>query len=111
MEFYAYHGHLKEEKVVGGKFIVDVSVETNTDKAMQTDNLHDALDYQKIYDDIRQEMSQKSNLLENIAYRISERLFNNYPEITQISLTVSKLNPPLRGKTEKVTVQVEKKRE
>jgi len=29
MEFYAYHGHFKEEQIIGNKFIVNFSAETD----------------------------------------------------------------------------------
>ena len=36
MEFYAYHGHFKEEQVVGNKFLVNVSIETDCEKAAKS---------------------------------------------------------------------------
>ena len=111
MEFYAYHGHFKEEQIVGGKFIVDIRIETDIEKAAATDLLENALDYQSVYRDIKQEMEIKSYLLENIALRISKRLFENHASISKIELTVSKLNPPIGGKVNKVSIGLEKKRE
>jgi len=29
MEFYAFHGHFKEERIVGNKFLVDLTIETD----------------------------------------------------------------------------------
>lgn len=110
MEFYAYHGHFEEEQIVGGKFIVDIKIETDLVKAGISDSLEDALDYQTIYGDIKTEMQKKSNLLENIASRIETTLFNNHPAIISLELTVSKLNPPVGGKVNKVSVFLEKKR-
>ncbi len=49
MEFYAFHGHYREEQIVGNHFMVDVSIETDTDKAGQSDELRDTLNYQKAY--------------------------------------------------------------
>jgi len=111
MEFYAYHGHFKEEQIVGGKFIVDIKIDTDLEKAAATDILEDALDYQSVYKDIKQEMEIKSYLLENIASRISKRLFENHASISKIKLTVSKLNPPIGGKVNKVCIRLEKRRD
>jgi dihydroneopterin aldolase len=110
MEFYAYHGHFKEEQIVGNKFIIDLIIDTDIERAATSDLLEDALDYQAIYKDIKQEMEIKSYLLENIATRISDRLFGNYNSISGIELTVSKLNPPVGGKINKVSVCIKKKR-
>ena len=34
MEFYAFHGHFKEERIVGNKFIVDLTIETDMTNAI-----------------------------------------------------------------------------
>ncbi len=107
MEFYAYHGHFREEQVVGNKFIVDLQIGTDTDKAAKSDNLKDALDYQKVYELVSTEMSKKSFLLENIAGRIKERMLSDFPQISYLKLKVSKVNPPLGGKVQKVSVVLE----
>jgi 7,8-dihydroneopterin aldolase/epimerase/oxygenase len=43
MEFYAYHGHFKEEQVVGNKFLVSIAIETDCSKAAESDQFNDAL--------------------------------------------------------------------
>lgn len=110
MEFYAYHGHFEEEQIVGGKFIVDIIIDTDTEKAAKSDSLEDALDYQAIYKDIKVEMETTSYLLENITNRIMDRLFKNYNSIQRVILTVSKLNPPVGGKVNKVSIRLEKEK-
>ena len=39
MEFYAYHGHYAEEQIVGNRFILDVTLITDCEKAAESDNL------------------------------------------------------------------------
>jgi 7,8-dihydroneopterin aldolase/epimerase/oxygenase len=104
MEFYAYHGHFKEEQVVGNKFLLNVSVETDCEKPGSSDHLHDALDYQKVYDLIKEEMEQKSFLLENICTRILDRLYLEFDTINKATIKVSKINPPLGGQIKKVSI-------
>ena len=36
---FAYHGHMPEEAVLGGHFIVNVWVNTDTDQVEKTDHL------------------------------------------------------------------------
>jgi 7,8-dihydroneopterin aldolase/epimerase/oxygenase len=43
MEFYSFHGHYKEERIVGNKFLVDLTIETDMQKASESDNLKDAV--------------------------------------------------------------------
>ena len=42
---YAYHGHLPEEATLGGHFIINVWVETDTSQVEVSDNLKDTVDY------------------------------------------------------------------
>jgi len=106
MEFYAYHGHFIQEQVVGNKFLVNVSIETNCSKAGKSDNLKDALDYQKVYTLIKEEMYTKSFLLENICQRILDRLYANFNNIEKATIKVSKINPPMGGQIEKVSISM-----
>jgi dihydroneopterin aldolase len=108
MEFYAFHGHFKEEQVVGNKFLVTVSIVTDVGTAAKSDNLDDALDYQKVYKIIKEQMEIKSFLIENIAGRILDALYKELGDkIYHIKLKISKINPPLGGKIDKVTIVVE----
>jgi len=104
MEFYAYHGHYEEEQIIGGQFRVDIVIDTDISKAAGSDALNDALDYSMIYDLIRKEMIIPSRLLEHLAKRITDMLYTMSPGIEKITVTVSKLNPPVGGKMEKFSV-------
>ena len=98
MEFYAYHGCFEEEQLIGNRFKVDLSIWTDVDKAAVSDNITDAVDYQKLYMAVKEEMSKKSKLLENVALRIAERIKGEFAQIEKVEVSVSKLNPPLGGK-------------
>jgi len=104
MEFYAYHGCFKEEQIVGNKFLVNLNIETEMSKPAETDDINDALNYQTAYNLVRTEMKQKSHLLENIAKRILDVLYKNFDNIEKAEVKVSKMNPPMGGKMEKVSV-------
>lgn len=104
MEFYSFHGHYPEEQIVGNRFLVDLSIETDMSLPSLTDNLADAADYQKAYEIVRAAMERRSNLLENIASRILDSLFSEMKGINRATVKVSKINPPLGGKTASVSV-------
>ncbi len=110
MEFYSYHGHYEEERIVGNRFLVDLTMETDCKKAALSDELKDALDYQKAYDVVKEEMKDKSYLLEHIAGRILDALFINFVELDKAEVKVSKLNPPMGGKIQAVSVELSRKR-
>jgi 7,8-dihydroneopterin aldolase/epimerase/oxygenase len=104
MHFYAYHGHYEAEQIVGNAFNVDLTLETNCDSAAESDDLIDALNYQAVYEIVQKEMLQKSRLLENVAKRILDALYISFPSIEKATIKVSKLNPPMGGQIEKVSV-------
>lgn len=108
MAFYAYHGCFEEERKVGNDFLVDVTIKTNTEKPESSDNIADALNYQEVYWIVEEEMAQPSRLLEHVAKRIMKALFSAFPnQILHLQVTVNKMNPPLGGKLESVSVTLE----
>lgn len=96
MEFFAYHGCREDEKVNGNTFMVDLSY-TYRSNAGATDDLGDAVNYGEVYRVIAREMEVRSNLLENVAYRMIEALRSEFAQMISIDITVSKKNPPVEG--------------
>jgi dihydroneopterin aldolase len=111
MEFYSFHGHFREERIVGNKFIVDLILETDMKVPSESDNLKDAVDYQKAYAIVRQQMDIKSHLLEHIAGRILDSLFSELQGIKNATVKVAKMNPPMGGKIGSVSVTLSRSEE
>ncbi len=104
MEFYSFHGHYKEEQIVGNKFLVDLLLETDMSHASKSDELHDAVNYQTAYKLVKREMEKKSKLLENIAQRILDTIHEELPGVKKATVTIRKMNPPMGGKMRSVSV-------
>lgn len=104
MEFYSFHGHYREERIVGNKFLVDITIETDMSIAAQSDNLKDALNYQRIYEIVKIQMDMKSHLLEHIAGRILDAVYAEMKGIMKATVKVSKMNPPMGGKIGSVSI-------
>ena len=111
MRFYAYHGHFETEQIVGNDFIIDLQMKADCNKAALSDDLNDALNYQAIYTLVKKEMAVKSRLLENVAKRILDVLFAEFPNLENAKIKVSKMNPPMGGEIEKVSVTLSRKKE
>ena len=111
MEFYSFHGCYEEERIVGNRFIVDLELETDCSEAARTDRIADALNYQTAYELVKEEMKIRSYLLEHIASRILDRLFEQFPMLERARIKVSKLNPPMGGKIGAVSVEIERLRD
>jgi len=107
---FAYHGCLKEESKIGSDYLVDLEVEANLQKSSETDLLRDTVDYVFLNRIIREEMLKPTHLLETVAKRILTRIFNEDQIVERATVWVSKLNPPIGGDVEKVTVIMSEKR-
>lgn len=110
IKIYAFHGCFKEEADIGTHFQVDVELDSDLSKPAETDNIMDAVNYQAVFTVIKEQMAIRSNLLENVAQRISDTLFKEFSEVTKIKLKVSKLNVPLGGHIDNVAIQIENER-
>ena len=105
MEFTAYHGCFHEEKIIGNQFIVQLKVTTDVSNASKSDNISDALNYQNLFDLVKAEMKITSNILEHVCARILDAIYERFgAELITVSVTVSKCNPPLGGKIDKVSL-------
>jgi dihydroneopterin aldolase len=104
MQFYAYHGCFDEEQTVGANYEISLSMELDVAQASETDNLADTLNYQSVYHVVKKEMAIKSRLIEHVSERIGASVLAQFPQIRQLDLSFSKLNPPLGGQIERVTI-------
>ena len=107
---FSYHGCLIEEAKIGSDYRVDLEVKTDLRKSSSTDDLKDTVDYVLLNQIVVDEMAIRSNLLEHVAHRINTRIFKEIPKISRIILAVSKLNPPIGGDVEAVTIEMEEYR-
>lgn len=107
---YAHHGCLKEETAIGSEYRVDISVDADIAKASVSDRLSDTVDYVHINHIVKEEMKTPSKLLEHVGHRIITRIFNEISIVEGAQVWVSKINPPIGGDVERVTVVLEEKR-
>jgi dihydroneopterin aldolase len=107
MRFYAHHGCFEQERVIGTHFRVDLSFTTDTSKAEISDNIVDTVSYLDVYQVVKDEMMTPSHLLEHVARRVGERVLADFPAVDTVNVKVSKLNPPLGGQMDSVSVTLD----
>ena len=110
MRFYAHHGCFEQERTIGTHFRVDLSFTTDTSKAEVSDNIADTVSYLDVYQVVKAEMMKPSHLLEHVARRVGKRILADFPAVEKTLVKVSKLNPPLGGQMDSVSVEVEVRR-
>ena len=107
---FAYHGCLKEETKIGSDYRVDLQVKANLQTSAKTDALEDTVDYVFLNKVIKEEMAVPVKLLETVARRILDRIFNEDALVKKATVLISKLNPPIGGDVEKVTIKMTDRR-
>jgi len=107
---FAHHGCLKEETAIGSDYRVDLEVKCNLKTSAKSDNLNDTVDYVFLNKVVREEMIIPSKLLETVAQRILNRIFAEDKMVTKVTVAVSKINPPIGGDVEMVTIKLSEKR-
>lgn len=110
IRIYAYHGCLVEEGKIGSEYRVDVSVKANLTPSADSDDLIDTVDYVYINKIVKEEMTIRAKLLENVAKRIIQRIFNEIKLADKVKVSVSKINPPIGGNVALVSVVLKKSR-
>lgn len=106
IRIFANHGCLNEETKIGSDYRVDLEVKANLKKSAKTDNLNDTVDYVLLNKIVKEEMAIPSKLLETVARRIIQRIFDESKMVTKVSVAVSKINPPIGGDVEMVTIKM-----
>ena len=105
MKFYAYHGYYQHEQQTGNNFIVDVEIELMIEESVLKDvDITGTLNYEQVYDLVKKEMDIKSKLLEHVCYRIKVAIKNKFSAISNIKVSVAKLNPPMGNNIDQVKV-------
>ena len=109
--FYAYHGALKDEQNLGGKFEFDVDMYCDLSAAMESDSLKKTVDYEKVYAYIQQTvLERKYHLIEALANTIARGLLREFFNIEQVVVRVRKTHPPVRGMVDHVEVEITRRR-
>ena len=103
---FAHHGHLPEEAVLGGHFIVNVWVEADTTEVEKTDDLKDTVDYVKIIKIVKQQMAIRSNMIEHPAKRIVDAILP-LNKVQKVTVEVEKIQPPIDATFDKISVTTE----
>ena len=107
---YAYHGCLIEEGHIGSCYRVDLVVDADLSKSAKTDDLQDTVDYVFLNKIIEEEMAIRSKLLETVANRILNRILSESAMVKKAKVTISKINPPIDGDVELVSIIMKKAR-
>lgn len=109
LKIFAFHGVLPEERILGTYYLVNAMIEADLWEASRSDDLQQTINYADLNEIIHQEMKVPSKLLEHVAGRIIDAISKKYPQITQISVKITKTRPPMYGEMKGVSISLHKK--
>lgn len=107
---FTNHGCMTEETKIGSDYRVDLEVKANLQASAISDDLIDTVDYVLLNRIVKEEMAIASKLLETVAKRILNRIFKESDMVTKATVWISKINPPIGGDVEMVTIKMTDKR-
>ena len=110
IHIYAFHGVMQQEREIGGWFTINLELTIDEHTNFSCDDIEKTVSYADVYEVICDEMKIPSNLLEYVCTRISESLYNRFPLIKEIDITLQKDTPPMGGDGMKARVTLRSRR-
>ncbi|MGG4142084.1 dihydroneopterin aldolase [Paenibacillus algorifonticola] len=112
MQFYGYHGVFAEENRLGQKFGVDLELLLDLEKAATMDDLEATVNYAELHALTKKIVEGTPfKLIEALAGSIATQLLAAYTMINEVTVRVTKPNPPFDIHFDGVTVELRRKRD
>lgn len=106
LEFFANHGALPEEQVLGQKFLIDVDIFFDLSKAGNSDQVEDTIHYGEVYEVIKSCVTEERFLLiERLAEEIAGRVLGDFSCLS-VRVEVHKPQAPIPGILRDVSVEI-----
>lgn len=108
MQFYGYHGVSPMERELGGRFVVDVELYLDLQRAGREDDISLTVDYSQVFGLVKEKITCRSyNLLEAAAEEISNSILENFP-VFEVVVRIKKINTGLEGAYEYMGVEIKR---
>jgi dihydroneopterin aldolase len=112
LAFYGYHGVHAEEKRLGQRFRLDLTLELDLTAAGRSDRLESTIDYAEAYGVVRAVVEGPSrDTIEAVAEASAAALLGRFAQLESVLVRVSKPGAPIAGaQVGSVAVEIERKR-
>jgi len=92
LSVFGHHGARPYEKEAGQRLEVDLELEPTDDRAEKSDKLGDAVDYDRLYQTVREVVETKSfHLLEALAAATAETILDRF-QVRRVRVRIAKQN-------------------
>lgn len=106
LRFFSNHGLYAEEAATGAEFEANILITYSTAEPA-IEKITDTIDYVTAYEIVKQQVGQRSELLETTATKIAHQLKTHFNKIKHIQISITKLAPPIANFIGTVTVTYE----
>ena len=111
LSFFAHHGVMSMENIVGNEFNVTLHVyldparlEKDITGDQSEEFLEHTVSYADLYEIVETVMKTPCQLLETVAIRASKAISHKFPEISGGKIKICKVTPPIPGITGSASV-------
>lgn len=94
--FNSFHGIHEEEKILGNDYVVNISMEVREETQVIT-SIHETINYAEIYKIIKMRMAIPTPLLETVIMEAGNSIYQKFPELYSINISIEKMHPPIEG--------------
>lgn len=108
VEIYAFHGVYEGEDKIGSNYLINLEVKFE-EKDSEFDDISGTINYVDLYGIVKNRMQITTGLLEKICESIIRHIRHQYPFVREVSLSIYKLQAPIKDFQGKVGVSMNKK--
>lgn len=107
LKIFAHHGVYEQEKEQGQNFLVDAVLYVDMERAGESDDIADAVDYGAVCLFIDQYIREnRFNLLEALASHVAEAVLLEFPAVRNLEIEITKPDAPIPLRFEGVSVRI-----
>ena len=96
VKFFGFHGLVPGEEIIGGEYEVNLTISYQPVDTIII-KLEDSVDYTLLFSIVKQRMQKPTHLLENLATEIASEIIAKIAIVTEVDISIYKLQPPIEN--------------
>jgi dihydroneopterin aldolase len=98
IQCFGYHGVYPEERKLGQRFVIDLTLHLDLQPASEQDDLSHGVDYGLVVRRARETVEgEPCKLIETVAERVATGVLETFTSVSKIEVCLHKPNAPVRG--------------
>lgn len=96
VKLFGYHGLHAGEEITGTEFEINLTT-LYLPKQLPIYRIEETLDYTALLDITREKMKNPVQLIETLATEIASEIIAKFSIVTEVTISISKLHPPIKN--------------